>query len=101
MTLDTLLSVTADAGEKIRFSAGVGFQFEQGHLISFADAGEDLPTCATGQSGACETDNNDLVNAGTAEVNPLHVPLIDLAGHRYEVAEGKSLLFSVNARILF
>jgi hypothetical protein len=101
MTLDTLVSVTADAGEKIRFSGGIGMQFEQGHLISFADAGEDLPTCTGGQVGGCETDSNDLVNAGTAEVNPLHVPLIDLAGHRYRVAEGKTLLVSINARFLF
>jgi hypothetical protein len=101
MTLDTVVRVTADVGEKIRFSAGVGMQFEQGHLISFADAGEDFPLCSAGQVGRCETDRNDLVNAGTAEVNPLHVPLIDLAGHRYRVAEGKSLLLTVNARILF
>ncbi len=101
MTLDTLVSVTVDAGEKIRFSGGIGMQFEQGHLISFADAGEDLPTCTGGQVAGCETDVNDLVNAGTAEVNPLHVPLIDLAGHRYRVAEGKTLLVSINARILF
>jgi hypothetical protein len=101
MTLDTMVRVTADAGEKIRFSGGFGMQFEQGHLISFADAGEDFPTCTGGQVGGCETDSNDLVNAGTAEVNPLHVPLIDLAGHRYRVAEGKSLLLSINARFLF
>lgn len=101
MTLDTHLQITADAGEKIRFAAGVGLQYEQSHLISFANAGNDLPTCIGGAAPGCETDNNDLVDLGSVEVNPLHVPTIDLAGHRYRVAEGKTLLFTVNARILF
>jgi hypothetical protein len=90
MTLDTNLKVTADVGEKVRFAGGFGLQYEQSHLISFANAGEDSPD-----------DNNDLVDFGTAEVNPLHVQTIDLAGHRYRVAEGRTLVFFVNGRILF
>ena len=101
MTVDTHLRVTADAGERVRFSAGVGLQYEQSHLISFANAGTDLPTCSGSVVANCETDSNEVVDPGTAEVNPLHAPTIDLAGHRYRVAEGQTVLFTVNARFLF
>jgi hypothetical protein len=36
---------------------------------------------------SCEVSNDDLVSPGTNEVSPLHVPLIDLIGHRYHVDE--------------
>lgn len=101
MTLDTQLRVTADAGERVRFSAGFGLQYEQSHLVSFANAGTDLPTCTGSATANCETNNNDVVDPGSAEVNPLHAETIDLAGHRYRVADGQTLLFTVNARFLF
>jgi len=101
MTLDSQFRVTADAGDRVRFSAGMGLQYEQSHLISFANAGTDLPTCTGGVVANCETGDNVVVNPGTTEVNPLHAPTIDLAGHRYRVGEGKTLLFTLNARFLF
>ena len=101
MTVETVLRVTADAGGRIRFSAGFGLEYEQSHLISFANAGTDLPTCSGGTSTNCEIADNGVVDPNTAEVNPLHAPTIDLAGHRYRVAEGRTLLFTVNARYLF
>ncbi|MCP4444428.1 MAG: hypothetical protein GY811_03665 [Myxococcales bacterium] len=101
MMLDTHLRVTADAGERVRFSAGVGLQYEQSHLVSFANAGTDLQTCQGSVVANCERENNDVVTPGTAEVNPLHVPTIDLAGHRYRVSDGQNILFTMNARFLF
>tara|TARA_R110002096_G_scaffold44526_13_gene120477 strand:+ start:49151 stop:50608 length:1458 start_codon:yes stop_codon:yes gene_type:complete len=101
MTVDTQLSVTADVGETVRFSAGFGLQYEQSHLISFANAGTDLPTCGGSVTSNCEAANNNVVDPGSAEVNPLHAPTIDLAGHRYRVADGQTLLFTLNARFLF
>jgi hypothetical protein len=101
MTLDTQLQLTAQSGDKIRFSAGVGFQFEQSHLISYANAGTDLPQCGGAVVINCENNDNVLVDANTEEVNPLHAPTIDLAGHRFRVAQGRTLFFSLAARILF
>lgn len=107
MTVETQVQVTAQVGERIRFAAAFGMQYEQSHLISFADSGKDLPTCIGGATTGCEIDTNEVVDAlgaGNAtgdEVNPLYVPLIDVTGHRYRVAEGRSVLFTVNARILF
>ncbi len=101
MTVDTHLQVTADVGKRVRFAAGFGLQYEQSHLISFANAGTDLPTCQGGTTTGCEADSNEVVNPGSAEVNPLHAPTIDSVGHRYRVAEGQTLLFTLSARFLF
>lgn len=101
MTLNTQLQVTADVGEKIRFAAGMGIGLEQSHLISFADAGKDAPTCTASVTSGCETASNQVVDANTFEVNPLHASTIDQAGHRYRVAEGRTFHLSLSARILF
>lgn len=101
MTVDTNLKVSAHLGEKVRFAAGFGMKFEQSHLITFADAGTDLPFCANSAQTNCESAANEVVNPGTVEVNPLHVGLIDTAGHRYRVAEGRDYVFTLDARILF
>ncbi len=101
MTVDTSVKVAAHLGKKVRFAAGFGMKFEQSHLITFADAGTDLPFCANSSQRNCETSANDVVNPNTEEVNPLHVSLIDTAGHRYRVAEGRDFLFTLEARILF
>ena len=62
-------------GKHVRFAAMVDVIWKTDHVITFADAGVDLPTCgAPGVTGNCEDEENDLVNPGTAEVNPLHVP---------------------------
>jgi hypothetical protein len=67
-------------GGRAHFGLLVDIEWKTDHAITFADAGVDLPTCGNGR---CEADENDLVNPGTAEVNPPHVPRIDLVGHRY------------------
>ncbi len=101
MTVDTNMAVTAHLGDRVRFSAGMGLKYEQSHLITFADAGTDLPRCGGSVVVACETGDNQVVNPNTVEVNPLHSGLIDTAGHRFRVADGKEVLFTVDARILF
>ena len=60
------------------------------HVISFADAGVDLPTCPTG-APRCETNDNNLIDAGTVEVNPLHASKIDLVGHRYHAEKNREV----------
>ena len=70
------------------------------HAISFADAGVDLPTCPTA-TPRCETEDNDVVNAGTTEVNPLHSRRIDLVGHRYRARASRMIALGVEARLRF
>lgn len=94
------LALRAQLGRHVRFAATVDVAWKTEHLITFADAGIDLPSCSTGRS-PCENANNDLVNPGTREVNPLHAPLVDLVGHRYLSTDNFGLTFGVEAQALF
>jgi hypothetical protein len=95
-------AVRAQLGEHVRFAAMFDVVWKTDHVISFADAGIDLPTCgATGVTGACEIDNNTVVNPGTPEVNPLHVPRIDLVGHRYHSEDNLGFVIGVQGQLLF
>jgi hypothetical protein len=92
--------VRAQIGKRIHMGLLVDLAWKTDHVITFADAGVDLPTC-TGNNSPCEMDSNDLVNPGTAEVNPLHVPRIDLVGHRYRSIDNFAFSIGVHAQTLF
>jgi hypothetical protein len=93
--------IEAQLGSRVRLAARFRYADQQGHLVSYADAGVDKPTCAAGQTSGCEPMNNDVVDPGTEEVNPLHVPLIDSVGHRYRVEGGRTIGIGVELRVLF
>lgn len=101
LTFAGRLGVRAELGERVQFGAGFQLQHDQGHLLSFADAGIDRPTCDDGQSTGCETERNEVVNPGTEEVNPLHVQTIDLVGHRYRIDDAYDYIVLVDATVLF
>lgn len=94
------LAVHARIGWHASFTAFGELQWRTEHVISFAEAGVDLPTCPTG-APRCETDDNSLVNPGTQEVNPLAARRIDLVGHRYRAEDGRGFVFGVEARLAF
>jgi hypothetical protein len=94
------LAVRGKLGPHVTFAAIGELIWKTDHVISFADAGVDLPTCPTG-TPRCETDNNDLVNPGSQEVNPLHVRLIDLVGHRYRSEHNRGIVLGVEAQLRF
>jgi hypothetical protein len=83
------LGVDATVSSKVRLDAGFRLGWEQSHLVSFADAGED------------GDDDNDSVDPGSEEVNPLHVPLIDEPGHRYRADGALVYGFTLGGRVLF
>ncbi|HUH00440.1 MAG TPA: hypothetical protein VML75_00515 [Kofleriaceae bacterium] len=102
LTLGGRVGIGAQLGEKVRFGASVALTHDQSHLISFADAGVDKPTCRAGQvPPACEVSSNEVVDPGTDEVNPLHVQTIDQVGGRYRLDGADDFLFLVDARVLF
>lgn len=94
------LALRANLGEHARFAVGVDLKWKTDHMISFADAGVDFPTCGSG-AGRCENEDNDLVNPGTEEVNPLHAPLIDLVGHRYLSRDNFSVVIGIQGAVLW
>ncbi|HWO24290.1 MAG TPA: hypothetical protein VNO30_36350 [Kofleriaceae bacterium] len=94
-------AVRARLGRYVRFAATLDFVWRTDHVISFADAGVDLPTCGAGVSGPCENETNSVVSRGTREVNPIHVDTIDLVGHRYISVNGFGFVVGVQGQILF
>jgi len=94
------VALRAKLGTHVSFAAVGEMIWKTSHVITFADAGVDLPTCPTG-APRCEIDNNDLINAGTPEVNPLHVSKIDLVGHRYRSEQNRSYIVGVETQFLF
>ena len=97
--------IRGKVGGRAQFGAIIDVAWKTDHAITFADAGVDLPTCSGSPSEVegrdCELDNNDLVNPGTGEVNPLHVPRIDLVGHRYLSVDNFAFSIGVEALVQF
>lgn len=95
-------AVRAQLGRHVRFAATFDLIWKTDHVITFTDAGIDLPTCGTpGVTGACEDEDNGVVNPGTGEVNPLHVPRVDLVGHRYHSEDNLGFVIGVSGQVLF
>lgn len=94
------LAVRARFGARLSFAAFTQLAFRTDHVISFAEAGVDLPTCPTG-APRCETDDNGVVNPGTSEVNPLYVKRIDLVGHRYRAEDSRGYVVGLEAHLAF
>lgn len=101
MSYGGVFGVRTELGDKVRIGASFEIRGTQGHVITFADAGEDLPTCDGTNADACEVDNNVLVNPGTEEVNPAHTDLVDLVGRRYYADDIVNYSVLLDARVLF
>lgn len=91
------LAVRAQLGKNFQLAAMAELLWKTDHALTFADAGIDLPSCSAGQTSGCETLNNDLIDAGTAEENPAFTPAVDLVGHRYRSVSGTGLVFGLQA----
>lgn len=88
-------------GQKFRLGAAFELTAENEHVITFTDAGIDLPECSGAPTAGCEAPDDDLVTPSTEEVNPLHVPLTDLVGHRYRATDVLNYVVGVNMQLLF
>ena len=95
------VALRAQLGPRVHVSATVDVVKMTDHVISFADSGIDLPTCAGAANATCETDNNIVVNPGTREVNPAHAPAIDRVGSRYLSEQNFGLVLGVTGQVLF
>ena len=71
-------------------------------VVSASSASSSTSTCGSaGVTGACEDEENSVVNPGTGEVNPLHVPGVDLVGHRYHTEDSFGFVIGVQGQLLF
>jgi hypothetical protein len=95
-------AIRGQLGRHVRFAAMLDLIWKTDHVITFADAGLDLPTCgAPGVTGACENEDNSVVNPGTSEVNPFHVSGVDLVGHRYHSEDNFGFVVGVQGQLVF
>ncbi|MDB4955324.1 MAG: hypothetical protein JWO36_2893 [Myxococcales bacterium] len=94
-------ALRTELGPHVSFAALADIVWKTDHVITFADAGVDQPTCSATVTTGCETDPNDLVTPGTAEVNPLHSQRIDLVGHRYLSQDNFGFIIGVQGQVLF
>ncbi|HEY1812361.1 MAG TPA: hypothetical protein VGG74_08455 [Kofleriaceae bacterium] len=102
--LETRLTaaVRASIGPKVHFAATFALMWETDHSITFADAGVVLPTCgATMTTGCVQMGDGNIIQPGTAEVNPLHNDKIDLVGHRYLSQDNFGYILGVQGEVLF
>ncbi len=79
------IGATLQAGEYVKFHAGIGLTYSQSHLITAADAcNPDLGTTDAGAAGPCRS---GAASAGggnaTGIPNPNHRQAIDLPGRRF------------------
>ncbi len=93
-------ALRAALGKYAHFAVVVDVNWKTDHAISFANAGVDLPLCGASAIN-CENEDNDLVNPGTREVNPLHAPRIDLVGHRYLSTDNLGVVLGIQGQVLF
>jgi hypothetical protein len=80
-------SATWQAGEYIKFVAGLGVTFNQSHLITAADScNPDLSSLGTAAAGPCKgapSATTTNLTTVTGVPNPNHRDVIDLPGHRF------------------
>jgi hypothetical protein len=78
--------VTWQAGEYVKFTAGVGLTYAQNHLVTAADACNPDLNADAGSSGPCRVGGATAAGGSTTGVpNPNHRQVIDLPGRRFSV----------------
>jgi hypothetical protein len=97
-------SATWQAGEYIKFVAGLGATFNQSHLITAADSCN--PSFSGGDvnsAGPCKaaSSGTSSVGAVTGQPNPNHRDVIDLPGHRFTADQTTIVDLFVQGVVMF
>lgn len=96
------VAATIQAGEYIKFTAGLGFTYDQSHLITDADACNPNFTNDAGAAGSCHTAAS-AGNSGqvTGIPNPNFRPNLDLPGHRFSSDDGTVVDLWISGVLMF
>jgi hypothetical protein len=97
-------SATWQAGQYIKFQAGLGFTYAQSHLVTAADSCNPDFKSDFSKSGPCHGTPNASGNAGsqvTGIPNPNHRDVIDLPGRRFSVDDTTIVDLWVNGVVMF
>ncbi|HEY2517716.1 MAG TPA: hypothetical protein VGI39_42900, partial [Polyangiaceae bacterium] len=90
---------TWQAGEYVKFVAGLGVTFAQSHLITAADAcNPNLGNVGTDAAGPCKT---GAAQTPTGLPNPNHRDAIDLAGRRFSADDTTIVDLMITGVVMF
>ncbi|CAN5924620.1 hypothetical protein BH11MYX4_BH11MYX4_64580 [soil metagenome] len=96
------VGATMQAGEHVKFTAGLGLTYAQSHLVTAADACNPDSSGGPGASGPCRT-GASTAGGGTATgiPNPNHRQVIDLPGRRFSVDDTTIVDLWVSGVVMF
>jgi len=102
VSVNARIAATLQAGEYVKFTAGVGLTYDQSHLITDADACNPNFTGSAAAAGPCHTAST-VGNAGTVTgiPNPNQRPIIDLPGHRFSSDDGTIVDLWISGVVMF
>jgi hypothetical protein len=93
------VQATIQAGQYLKFNAGVGFTYNQSHLVTSAEPCNPFASVNDiGQAGNC-TSNNGTVSTGLP--NPNYRDAIDSPGRRFSVDNGTIVDLWINGVVMF
>jgi hypothetical protein len=94
-------TATWQAGEYVKFIAGLGVTFNQAHLITAADACNPNLNGTTNASGPCQSIQAGNQPVPTGIPNPNHRDVIDLPGQRFSADDTTIVNFSISGVVMF
>ncbi len=96
------LGATFQAGEYIKFTAGVGLTYDQSHLITSSDACNPNFTSDPYAAGSCHSaESPGAPTTITGIPNPNFRPSIDLPGHRFTSDDGTIVDLWIRGVVMF
>jgi hypothetical protein len=94
-------SVTWQAGEYLKFSAGTAVQYNQSHIITGAEPCNPDAEKSVGSAGPCRTADPSMNGASTGVPNPNHRDAIDTPGRRFTVDDTTIVSLWINGTLMF
>jgi hypothetical protein len=94
------LHVTWQAGEYIKFIAGIGITYNQSHVITADQACNSAIQNDLAASGPCRTTANGTITQ-TGIPNPNYRPTLDVPGNRFVSDDGTIFDLSINGVVMF
>jgi hypothetical protein len=97
-------SATWQAGEYVKFVAGIGLQYDQSHVITADQACNPGATATLGTAGSCITSTasgGGFSKTTTGLPNPNYRPTLDVPGNRFLADDGTIVNLWINGVVMF
>lgn len=98
------VGATWQAGEYVKFNAGLGLQYNQDHVITADQACNASVSAGPGSAGPCKTGGGPVNFGGfnvTGIPNPNYRPTLDVPGNRFLSDDGTIVNLWINGVVMF